>query len=99
MAGIVEVPPVPSWTPTNETFVESRIGHKVSKRDYFLALKMRAFSESMWPLSLSTNRSKALLASQFKCQDLGNGKGNFDVPNSQFPGKLVGARSLLHRHF
>ena len=29
------------------------------------------------------------------CQDLGNGKGNFEVPNSQFPG----ARSLLYRHF
>ena len=38
---------------------------------------------------------KRSLASEFKFQDQGKGTGNFEVPNSQFPG----ARSLLYRHF
>ena len=38
----------------------------------------------------------ARLASDFKCQDRGKGKGNFEVPNSHFP-ELFRARSRLYR--
>ena len=36
------------------------------------------------------------LASDFKCQDRGKGKGHFEVPNSHFP-ELFRARSRLYR--